>query len=1129
MQIKALLFAGDLANGDYCPGRHLLRPLLSSKTLLAMKLTFLLTIAFMNLGAAGLTQTVSFSGKEVSLKKIFNVVKNQTGYVFFYDATALRDATPVTISARNVYLEDFLRQALRNQPLSFSIEDKTIVIIRKKTTNPAVDDIAVAPPQTVSGALRDDTGNPVEGASVKLLPGNRGTTTNARGEFTLLNVPEGRYTLEISFIGFETISRAIVVSGDSPLSLGNLTLTREEALIADEVVVIGYGSQRKLEVTSAAASVKAKDFVQGSVKDVGQLLQGKVAGLAVNNVSGDPTAPSQILLRGVATLLSSTQPLVLIDGIPGDLATVPPNDIESIDVLKDGSAAAIYGTRGTNGVIIINTRKAKGSVTPVIGYDGYISTQEFIRLPKMLTASEYRQKISEGVGFQDMGGSTDWVKEISRQMPISHNHNLSVSGGSSKTNYFGSVNYRNLQGVVLQSDFQTINARLGLNHNMFNDRLKINVGVLVNEDNTGVDFGQTGNVGVGDSPPAGLFNQALTRNPTAPIKNEDGSWNENMNLLAYINPLGLIYESFGGSKAVSTRVSGSVSWEPVDNLNLKALGFRGLSDNQSGLGHTKQHISNTRDNKNGFARKSFGKNTSNLLELTADYTKSFDAHKITALVGYSYQDNLTESTTLQNWDFPAGNFSYLDNIGLGQESVNGQAGMMSSYKYESNLIGFFGRINYNYKDKYLLMASLRHEASSKLVGTKDPWGTFPSISAGWRISEEEFMSGSGFNELKLRAGYGVTGTAPSPYFLGMALLGYQSAAAHQNGVFYDGQWLQALSPTRNANPYLRWEEKKETNIGLDFGILNGRLSGSIDYYRRITDGLLYDYSVPAPPNAYGITTANVGVMKNSGLEILLSGTPVQSKNFTWNSSVTFSTNSNKLASISNDLYQATQEWFNTGGQPGSLNRETYTHRVEVGKAIGNFYGHKVLDITEDGKWIFEDAEGKPTEERLETNKKILGNGLPKYFASWNNTLRYGNLDLFINMRGAFGAKVLNYQRMATENPNVRLGFNQMRSAYDKIFGKAVLNSGTSPEYNSYYLESGDFVKIDNISIGYSIKKLKHVSASRVYVSVLNGIIITKYKGMDPEVPLLGLSPGNDSGNKYPSTRVYSIGWNITFN
>ena len=349
-------------------------------------------------------------------------------------------------------------------------------------------------------------------------------------------------------------------------------------------------------------------------------------------------------------------------------------------------------------------------------------------------------------------------------------------------------------------------------------------------------------------------------------------------------------------------------------------------------------------------------------------------------------------------------------------------------------------------------------------------------------------------------------------------------------IFYNGQWVRSLAPISNPNPFLRWEEKKETNIGLDFGILKGRLSGSIDFYNRTTDGLLYAYAVPTPPNAFGITVANVGVMKNKGLEILLSGTPVQTKNFIWNSTLTFSTNKNKLVSISNDLFKTTQDWFNTGTpQRGALNTEDYTHRVEVGKPIGNFYGHKVIDITDDGRWVYEDKDGKPTTDRLEENKKVIGNGLPKYFASWNNTLRYGNFDFYVNMRGAFGFDVLNFQRMTMENPNVRLGNNQLKSAYDKVFGKALLNSGTTAEYNSYYLEKGDFVKIDNISLGYSFKNLKHLSGSRLYISVLNGIILARYKGMDPEVPLLGLDPGNDNVSKYPSTRVYSIGWNITFN
>jgi TonB-dependent starch-binding outer membrane protein SusC len=1067
---------------------------------------------------------VSLDMNNVRLEQVMDEIERQSEFYFIFNQKQIDIERVVNIQDENKLITDILPELFKGTNVNYVVLDRKILL----TTDPIEDKILninseIKPQQVqINGKISDETGNALPGVNIKVEGTSIGVISDIGGLYSIL-VPNTNSVLIFSFIGYK--AQTISISGKTVLDV----LLVPELMNLDEVVVIGYGTQKKIEVTSAVANVKSENFIKGSIKDAGQLLQGKVAGLSVSTTSGDPTASSQILLRGTATLYTSTQPLILIDGIPGDLNSVAPNDIESMDVLKDGSAAAIYGTRGTNGVILINTKKATSSSTPVINYDGYVSTQEFIRMPKIFSAQEYRQKISEGIGFTDQGASTDWVKEISRATPINQNHNFSISGANGNTNYYGTINYRDQQGVVLSSDYKTINTRLGLNQSMFNNKLNINFGLISNENNSGVDYGSSSTLGIGDSTPSDLFNQALIRNPTEPIMNQDGSWYENT-ILYSVNPLGLIRETFGGSKTVSTRINGSVTFEPIKDLHLKANGYRGQFDYQQAQGNTKQHVSNTKGGtKNGVAYKDYSKNTDNLLELTADYTKKFDSHKITALAGYSYQDNLNESSSMYNFDFPAGNFSYLDNIGLGNAILRGE-GAISSSKYESNLIGFFGRLNYNYKEKYLLMASLRYEASSKLAGTNNPWGLFPSISAGWRISEEDFMKDAGFSNLKLRAGYGVTGTAPDPYFLGVALLGYQSPAWYQNGVFYNGTWVQTLSPVSNPNPYLRWEEKKETNIGLDFGILKGRLNGSIDLYRRTTDGLLYDYSVPVPPNAYGTTTANVGVMRNNGLEILLTGTPVQAKKFSWSSTATFSTNTNKLVSLSNELYQTTQDWFNTGDPTGgALNTETYTHRVEVGQTIGNFYGHKVIDISNDGKWIYEDKDGNPTQDRLEENKKIIGNGLPKYYASWNNTLRYGNFDFYINIRGAFGFDVLNFQRMAMENPNVRLGNNQMRSAYDKVFGKAVLSSGNMAEYNSYYLEKGNFVKIDNISIGYNFKSVKYIHASRVYFAVLNGIIITGYKGMDPEVPTLGLAPGNDYGNKYPTTRVYSVGWSITFN
>lgn len=420
------------------------------------------------------------------------------------------------------------------------------------------------------------------------------------------------------------------------------------------------------------------------------------------------------------------------------------------------------------------------------------------------------------------------------------------------------------------------------------------------------------------------------------------------------------------------------------------------------------------------------------------------------------------------------------------------------------------------------MASVRYEGSSRFVGTDKPWGTFPAVSAGWRIHEEGFLKKSSFiDQLKLRAGYGITGTAPDQYFLGVPMLGFQGS------FLINGNWVPALSPSRNPNPSLRWEEKKETNIGLDFEILNQRINGSIDYYERTTDGLLYDYSVPTPPNPYRTTTANVGIMKNKGWEVLLNFTPVSSR-IVWNSTVSFSTNSNTLVSLSNDLYETTNPWFNAGSTGSPIS--TYTHRVEVGKEIGNFYGYKVIDISEDGKWIYENQNGEASDTRVEDDKKIIGNGLPNYYAGWNNNVRYGNFDLSVTMRGAFDFQILNFQRMYYENPGRTL-YNQLASSNDVIFGKSVLNPTVPIDYNSYYVEDGDYWKIDNVKLGYNIKvtNSKHFRRAYLYVSTLNTFIFTKYKGMDPEVNQLGLTPGSDSRHKYPSTRVYSLGINLTIN
>jgi hypothetical protein len=415
-----------------------------------------------------------------------------------------------------------------------------------------------------------------------------------------------------------------------------------------------------------------------------------------------------------------------------------------------------------------------------------------------------------------------------------------------------------------------------------------------------------------------------------------------------------------------------------------------------------------------------------------------------------------------------------------------------------------------------------------LYGTNDPWGTFPAISVGWRLKEESFLKDVSFiNDLKLRVGYGVTGTQPSSSFLGVATLGYSGA------VYTDGEWIQTLVPRRNPNPYLRWEEKKETNIGVDFAFLKSRLSGSIDYYVRVVDGLLFDYTVPVPPNLVNTTRANVGEMKNEGVEVLIKTVPIKTRDFEWNSDFNFSTNKNELVTLSNDLYEPQNSYITAGDAQIPIYGPT--HRLDVGGKIGNFWGYKAIDIDNDGKWIYEDPEtgnAVPYDEfsKTDENKMIIGNGLPKYYLGWNNSVRYKNFDFAITMRGAFGYEILNFERMYYENTKTHQQYNRLTSAYEPIFGKAVLNNDVDLEYNSYYIEKGDHWKIDNITLGYTFntKKMKYVDKVRIYASSLNTFVITKYKGIDPEVSASGLDPGNDSRDKYPTVRTFTFGFNVTF-
>lgn len=975
---------------------------------------------------------------------------------------------------------------------------------------------------SVKGTIKDGNDTPIPGATVVEVGTSNGQVADADGKYTI-NVASGNAVLQFSCIGYETVE--VALNGRSALDV----VLNDATSFLEETVVIGYGSQKKADITSSVQSVKADDFNKGALLDAGQLIQGKVAGLQITISSGDPTSSSSMSLRGLSSLYGSTAPLVLVDGVPGNLDTVAPEDIESIDILKDGSATAIYGTRGTNGVIIITTKNAKRDMPAVVEYGGYVSLSDWLKTPDFMTAEDLRARIAEGWIFgganeTDMGTTTDWLSEISRTA-VSHNHNLSIMGGTKKNTYTANVTYRDNQGTITGTGRKSLRARAQISQYLLDDMLKLTGEVMASENESNSGFS-----------PTYVYRMACIQNPTQPIYNEDGSYCERA-IYNYDNPIGMMKERDGMSRNRSIRFNGVAELKPIDQLTIKALYVRKGQNSISGYYTSRLDASTTEGGTNGSASRSASEYIYNMAELSANYVQDFGDHHVTAIAGYSYEDNVSESFSASNWDFPTDAYGY-NSLEMGNALKEGNASM-SSYKSKTKLIGLFARATYNYADRYLLMVSYRRDGSSKF-GKDHKWGNFPGVSLGWNLHNESWMKNAKWlNQLKLRAGYGITGIDVSSPYQSLASLNYAGS------YMYAGEWIQTLVPARNDNPNLRWEKKYEYNIGIDFAMFNERLSGSIDLYQRDTKDGLYYYSVPTPPYQYGTIMANVCHLQNKGVEVLINAVPVRTRDFEWTSSVSFSYNANKLVSLQNDEFQTSTDWFSAGhtGEP----IQTSTHRVKEGWPIGNFFGLKSIGVDNDGKWVVErlryDSEGNVESKYYDyaanagqNDWQVLGNGVPDFFANFNNTFRYKGFDLNITMRGAFGHQILNYQKMYYGNPTIL--YNVLNCAFDKhdavdaktgqLTGKQAVLSDTQ-RYVSYYIENGDYWKIDNVTLGYTHRfKSDFVKKIRAYVTVNNLATFTGYTGLDPEVSFGGFDPGTDSRDKYPTIRSYTFGVNITF-
>jgi TonB-linked SusC/RagA family outer membrane protein len=904
------------------------------KIFLIMKLTIVFLIAtLLHVSAASYSQNVSLKVKNASLLDVFKQLRKQSGVGFVYDNKMLDASKPVSINVTNAPLKSVLDECFEDQPLSYELVQNMIVIKQKDTnTIPA----AIPQPITITGKVTDEKDAPLPGVNIVLKGTTTGTTTDVNGNYTL-KLPDTRGSLVFSFIGYVSAEVPVTATG----TVINIQL-KEEPRALSEVVVVGYGTQRRGEITSAIASVKSENFVKGAVNDAAQLIRGKVAGLAVATPDGNPTGTAQISLRGNTTLLSGTTPLILIDGVPGTLTTVAPEDIESIDVLKDGSAAAIYGTRGTNGVLLITTKKAKANTAPSIELNTYFTTQHITKKLEFLNADEYRQLVAQKKpGATDYGHNTNWFDQVT-QTPFSQVYNISLKGATQYTNYVVNLNYRDLNGLMKKSDNNIVYPRAEINHAMFDGKLKLNANVS--------GFQQKFYAGSRDgifNP--GVYRNSLTYNPTDRPFNDDGSYVEHPDKTDYQNPVSLLDNTIGSAKNTNLRTIGSITYLPINDLNIKLLGSRDLNNSNIGYYETKKHYSTVHDGRNGVAFISNTRTQEDLLELTATYNKTLGDHQINVLGGYSWRQFNFQYSDMSNYDFPTDDFTY-NNIGAGLALSRGQS-TQSSSQSENMLISYFSRVNYSYKDKYLLMASIRREGSSKF-GTNNKYGNFPAVSAGWNVMKKDFLAGNKtLSTLKLRAGYGITGTEPSTPYQSLDKLNFSTYN------YFNGQFIQVVNPSNNANPDLRWERKAEVNVGVDVGFLGGRISGTVDLYRRKTTDLLFSYPVASPPYLYNTIVANAASMENKGIEVQINAIPVQSKDFEWNTSVNYSTNQNKILSLSDKNFQLASGFFDVGDTGEPIQQRI--GRVQIGQPLGNFYGYKSVDIDDSGHWIIQGADGKP--------------------------------------------------------------------------------------------------------------------------------------------------------------------------
>lgn len=1055
--------------------------------------------------ANGFAQTVTISENNVSLEKAFKLIKKQTGYSFLYTESQLQLFNRVTIHVKNVPIEHALQACFENQPFSYAIMDKTIIV---KPVNASLQQ-----PENidVSGRVTDTDGNPLSGASVRLKDNSNGTSTAADGSFTL-TVQQERFVLVISYVNYET--KEITITKNQPAL--QVMLKKKESEL-NEVVVVGYGSQKKKDVTGSVATISSKDLDNRSNSQFGYSIEGKAAGVQVVRSSGQPQAGFSIRIRGTSSITAGSDPLYIVDGVPMEgINDINPSDIENITILKDASSAAIYGNRGANGVVLVTTKRGKNQKLK-LGFNTSLTMSKPWKKMDVLNSAQFKDLATE------MGATTDWNKynantnwqDETFRNALSQNYQLSATGGTKSTSYYVSGALVNQNGMVINNTVKRATFKANVDQQI-TSFLKAGVSLA---------YSNWKDRDVPENYRNGVIARLLTTVPIIGLRDLDDPrmYARSPFLNDLENPVSTVYQPDHLYK--SNRYSGNayLEAEVVKGLKLKSLfGFEQMKGNYTSFQDTVQ----TRYGRtmHGLAAENNYKFTSWISENTINYNKKIGNHSIAALGGFivsrQKNDNLSRSSV---------NFTDAKN---GDQSVDAGAVQGIPVKEINTIssVAFIGRINYNYNDRYYLTTNFRRDGSGRFAPGKK-WGSFPSFSAGWRISEENFFhkNNNVVSELKLRAGWGIVGNDVVPV---NSRFGIVDTAGSK--YLINNQIRSAYVPTSLENTDLTWEKTKQVDIGIDLGLFNNRLLITADYYNKTTTDMLL--AVPIPTSTgYGVAWQNAGNLRNKGFEFSFNSKNIVHNNFKWSTDFNISFNRNKVLNI-----VGTQLVVGSINPAGS---DYNTALVKEGEPLGSFYGKTSLGVdpaTGNIKFL-KTADGSAD------SIGIIGYANPRFTYGFTNSISWKNFSLDIFFQGVSGNKVMNATRILSES--MALAMNQSATVLNRWKNPGDVSDmpGVSPNNwdNSYpssrYIEKGSYLRLKSLTLGYRLpeKAISKIKMSRcfIYLTAENLLTFTKYSGYDPELSAFNsksssttdknAAPGIDWGS-YPQSRDFVLGVNISF-